>query len=139
MLANLDAGNFSIDRLELAANFRRRVLLEIEHILVRRAARQKDHDNCLVRFADPGLRLGAQQLRQRQTAERERADLEKVPARNAVTKTRFITIDRQHNPSRNLPPISPDSTIGCIEENVVCGQFLSSLDQRSLKLSLSEQ
>src|SRR5438876_9648551 len=97
MLANLDAGNFGIDRLELAANFRRRVLLEIEHILVRRPTRQKDHDDRLVRFANAGLRLGAQKLRQGQTAQRERADFEEIPARNAVTKTRLTTVDRQHN------------------------------------------
>src|SRR5437016_8164987 len=103
MLANLNARNVGIYRLELAANFRRRVLLEIEHILVRRTARQKDHDDRLVRFADAGCRLGAEQFRQCQAAHHERADLEEIPARNAVTKTRFATVDRQHNTASNLP------------------------------------
>src|SRR5438132_7410524 len=128
MLANLDAGNFSIDRLELAANFRRRVLLEIEHILVRRPARQKDHDDRLVRFANAGLRLGAQEFRQCQTAQREGADPEKIPARNAVTKTRFTTVDRQHNASSNLHTMGSNTIAGRTVKSVVCWHFLSSLN-----------
>ena len=68
---------------------------------MRRSARQKDHDDCLMRFAHAGLRLGAQQLRQRQTSHAERADFEKAPPRNPVTKTQFTTVDRQHNASLN--------------------------------------
>src|SRR5262252_2149843 len=102
MFANLDARNFGADWLELTANFGRRVLLEIEHVLVRGPTRQKNHNNGLMRFADAGLSLDAQQLRQCQTTQTERADFEKIAPRNAVTKTRFITVDRQHNACSDL-------------------------------------
>ena len=118
MLANLDAGNFGADRLEFAPDLRRRVLLEIEHVLVRRSARQEDHDDRLMRFADAGLRLGAQQLRQRQTAQPQRADLQKIPARNAVTKPRFIAVDRQHNASSLFPAKTFKILHGCTVKSV---------------------
>src|SRR6266567_1177640 len=133
MLANLDAGNFGIDRLELAANFRRRVLLEIEHVLVGRPARQKDHDDRLVRLADAGLCLGAQQLRQRQAAQPKRADLQKIPARNAVTKARFATVDRQHNAASNLPAKSSNLIVGRTVKSVIYWHCLSSLDPAMLE------
>ena len=44
MLANVDAGNAGRNRLERAANLRRGVRLEIEHIQVRRPAEQIDED-----------------------------------------------------------------------------------------------
>jgi hypothetical protein len=59
MFANLDAWDFGVDRLELPANFGRRVQLQIEHVLMRRATWQENHDNCFVGFADTGLRLGS--------------------------------------------------------------------------------
>src|SRR5690349_3932950 len=112
MLANLDARNFGADRLELATNFRRRVQLQIEHILVRRSAWQKDHDDRLVRFADAGLCLGAQQFGQGQTAQAKRADLEEIAARNAVTKARAAAVYRQHKPSLNLCAKSSNTIVG---------------------------
>jgi hypothetical protein len=48
MLANLDAWDAGGNRSELAANFGRRIHLEIENVLVRGAARQKDHDHGLL-------------------------------------------------------------------------------------------
>ena len=52
VLANLDARNLGFDRLELAANFRWGVHLEVEDVLVRRATRQENHDDCFVGGAD---------------------------------------------------------------------------------------
>ena len=51
MLADLDAGDTGGDRLELAADFGRRVGFEIDHVLMRRPAGQEDHDDGLVRGA----------------------------------------------------------------------------------------
>ena len=59
VLADLDPRHARIDRLEFAANFRGSVHLQIEHVLMRRATWQENHDNCFVGFADTGLRLGS--------------------------------------------------------------------------------
>ena len=63
-LTDLDALDVGLDRLELAADFRRRVHLQVVHVLVRGRAAHIDHDDGLVRPADPGLLLGRQQLGQ---------------------------------------------------------------------------
>src|SRR3989442_1602905 len=44
VLAYWDARHIGGDRLKLAADFGRRIRLEIEHVLVRRSAAQVDHD-----------------------------------------------------------------------------------------------
>ncbi len=87
MLANLDVLDAGGDRLELPTHFARRVHLQIKHVLMRRPARQENHDDRLVRTTNAGLRLGAEQLRQGNSAEAERADLQKIPARDAIAKT----------------------------------------------------
>ena len=60
--ADLDAGHFGLDRLEVAANVGGRVHLQVEHILVRRPAGQVDHDAGFVTLLDPALRLGTQHV-----------------------------------------------------------------------------
>ena len=87
MLAYLNAVHIGAYGLELAANLRGRVRLQVKDVLVRGAAGQEDHDDGLV----PGLLilrgLGAQQLRQGKPAHGETADLEEIAPRFAVAKT----------------------------------------------------
>ena len=87
MLANLDAGNVRLDRLELSANLRRRIHLDVEHVLMWRPAGQVDHDDRLVRSPDAGLRLRVQQLRQGQPAQAQSADLDEAAPGNPVTES----------------------------------------------------
>ena len=51
---------------------------------MRRAARQVDKDERLLRFAAPLLRLGAQEFRKAQAAQSEPADAQERTARMAV-------------------------------------------------------
>ena len=63
--ADLDPRHVGLDRPQRAADLRRCLHLHVKHVLVGRPARQKDHDDGLVRVADPRLLLGLQKLRQR--------------------------------------------------------------------------
>jgi len=90
MLADLDARDVGGDGLELTADLRRGVHLQVEHVLMARSARQEDHDDRLVLVAgrtDAGRGLGLEHLRQRQAAEPERADAQEVATRHAVAET----------------------------------------------------
>jgi hypothetical protein len=93
VFANLDAGDFGADGSELAANFRRRIHFEIEDILVRRAARQENHDDGFVRPSNARLDFGLEQLWQRQAAQPQCANLQKIPTRNAIAESRSLTVD----------------------------------------------
>ena len=89
VLADLDAGDVGGDGFEFAADLRRGVHLQVEHVLMARSARQEDHDDRLVLVAgrtDAGRRLGLEHLRQRQTAEPERTDAQEVATRHAVAE-----------------------------------------------------
>ena len=100
VFANLNAGNRCRNRLELAADFQRRIHFEVEHVLVRRAAGQVNHDDRLVRIADAGFGFGLEKLRQGKPAEAERADFQKVATGNAVTETapgRSVGVDGEHD------------------------------------------
>ncbi len=81
VLADFDAGNVRLDRLELAADFRRRIHLQIERVLVRRPARQINHDDRFVRSPDAGRRFRLEKFRQRRAAQGKPANLEKIPPR----------------------------------------------------------
>ncbi len=94
MLADFDAWHVGLDRLEFAAHFRRRVHLQIEEILVRRPARQEDHDDRFVRLAHARGRFGPQNLRQRQSAQRQPADFQKRPPRHSVAEARSAVSPR---------------------------------------------
>ena len=59
--------------------------LEVEHVLVRRAPRQEDHDHRLVRTGHAGRRLGLKQLRQRQAAQGQAAEPEEIAPGHPVT------------------------------------------------------
>ena len=85
-LADLDAGDVRRDGFQLAANLARRVHLQVEHILMRRAAGQEDVDDGLVRFADARLRLDAQQVREGKPAEAQRPDAQEVAPRLAIAE-----------------------------------------------------
>jgi hypothetical protein len=59
MLANLDSSDIGPDGIELAADFRGRIPLQIEDILMRWSTREEDHNHRFVGAADPGKRLRA--------------------------------------------------------------------------------
>ena len=82
--ANLDAGDVGGGRLPRAGDFLGGVGLEIEHVLVRRAADQVDQDHRLVRRPDPGGRLGPQEAGQGEAAKAQGADPEEAAAGQAV-------------------------------------------------------
>ena len=69
-LADLDAGDVGGDRPPRAGDFLGRVRLQIEHVLMRRPADQVDQDHRFLRRPHAGGRLGPQQLRQGESAER---------------------------------------------------------------------
>ena len=73
-LGNLDSGHVRRDWLHHATNLARRVELQIEHVLMRRPARQEDVDDRLVRTPDARLRLRLQQLSQARAAEAQGTD-----------------------------------------------------------------
>ena len=83
-LANLDAGDVGRDRLPRAGDFLGGVGLEIEHVLVRRAADQVDQDDRLVRRADPGGRLSPQEAGEGEAAKPQGPDPEEAAAGQAV-------------------------------------------------------
>jgi hypothetical protein len=84
VFANLETGNVGGDGFELAADFARRIRLQIKHVLVGRTPRQEDHDDGLVRFSDTGRRFRSKQFRQSQATQPEGANFQKIPARDAV-------------------------------------------------------
>jgi len=90
-LADFQTGHVGGDGAELAANFGGRVGLHVEHVYVRRPAVQIDHDYRLLRTS-PRRRLSPQlqQVRQRQSAQPERPDLqEPSPAQAAARRAGF--------------------------------------------------
>jgi len=102
MLADVDAGDGGADRVEFAANPGGGVGLQIDHVLVRRPAGQEDHDDRLVRAGDARLGLGAEDLRQRQSAQGKAADLQEVSPGRAVAEMLPSPEDGQHADS---PPM----------------------------------
>ena len=96
MFADLDAADIGGNRFEFAADFRGRVHLEIEDVLMRRSAREENHDDSLVRSADAGLRFGLQELGQRQAAQTQGADFKEISAGNSVAEPLSGSVDRQH-------------------------------------------
>ena len=98
-LADLHAGDLGGDRPELAPNLFGGFRLQVERVLMRQAARQVDHDHGLVRPARtvPCRCLGTQQLGERQAPQRQTADLEERPARDAVAITVPGAEQRQHD------------------------------------------
>ena len=99
VLADLDAGNVGRDRLELPADLRRGVHLQVVHVLVAGGPAHVDHDHRLVRPVAGGL-LGGKDLWQREAAHGERADAEHVAPGEAIAKpgtpATFRIDDREH-------------------------------------------
>ena len=99
-------GQLRGDRLELAADLRRGVGLEVERVLVRQAAGEVDHDHRLVRrppgsrpcrrWPPPGPRPRA--AREAQAPHHQPADLEERPPRHAIaiSPASRPTPERQH-------------------------------------------
>ena len=84
-LADLDTGHVGSDRAELTTNFRRRLGLEIEHVLVWRPSRQEDHDDRLFRES-ARLSLRSQDLWEGQPPQAQRSNPQKVAPGYPVTK-----------------------------------------------------
>ena len=95
-LADLDTGHIRVDGIELAANFRRRIGFQIEHILMRRSAGQEDHDHRFVRRRRSALLLRCENLRQRQSTQRQTAKLQERTSRHAIAHSQGSTRNRQH-------------------------------------------
>src|SRR5262245_1348459 len=95
VFADRDAGHARRDGLELPRDLGGGVGLHVERVVVRHATGEVDHDDRLVR-ADPRALLCLQELRQRETAESERADLEEGAARDAVAEASLVTEQREH-------------------------------------------
>lgn len=82
-LADLDPRHIGGDRAKLPADLRGRIGLEVDHVLVRRPARQEDHDHRLL--PRTRSRLGPQQLGHREARHTakpgQRTDPQKPPPR----------------------------------------------------------
>ncbi len=109
-LADVQAGDVGVDRLELAADFDGGVRLHVVEVDVAGAAVEVDHDDGLARRAGGGA-VGPepQQVGQRQSADAEGADLEELPPRQAVAQAVFRSEERQHE---KTPLLSPRSRQG---------------------------
>jgi hypothetical protein len=86
LLTDFNAGDICPNRLKLAADFRWRIGLQIEHILVRRTTGQKDHDH---RFLQTSLALRSfrsEQLGQRHSAHEQAAKAQKTAAVDSITE-----------------------------------------------------
>ena len=89
MLANLQPRHRRGDRIEFAPNLSRGILLEIEHVLVAGATRQKNENNRLVgsaRRTKPHRRFRPKQRGQTNTTHTQRTNTQKPPPRDAVAK-----------------------------------------------------
>ena len=97
MLGDLDSGDIRPHRPVRPANLQWRIHLQVEHILMRRRANQVNHDDGLVRLANGGEVLGLEQLRERETTQRESADLDEIAPRPAIAEaTVSLSEDFQH-------------------------------------------
>ena len=94
-LTDLDAGDACPDRPEFAADLRRRVGLQVVHVEVRRPAGEDHHDHRLCgRPRARGFR--PQDLRQRQPAQRQAADLQAGATGDPNVGGRARSADRCH-------------------------------------------
>ena len=101
LFTDLNAGNIGSYRAELATELRRSVGLEIPHVLMRRPAREENHDNRLV--INPAChlstcRLGREDLRQTRPAQSEATDLKEGTTGKAVAEfTGLVAEDGEHS------------------------------------------
>ena len=89
MLANLQPRHRRGDRIEFAPNLSRGILLEIEHVLVAGATRQKNENNRLVgsaRRTKTHRRFRTKQRGKTNATHTQRANAQKTPPRDAVAK-----------------------------------------------------
>ncbi len=84
MLADTDSRHLGRNRRKLPAHTGRSIHLDIIHVLVRRTARQVDHDDGLVGASRFGHAFRPQELREAQPAQAKRANLDEVPPRHLV-------------------------------------------------------
>ena len=100
--ADFDAGDIRGDRPKFSPHFARGIRLEIDHVLMRRAPRQVDHDHRLLARRRPGRLLGPEDVGERQPGPGgaeggEATDAEKLPAATAVAEPAGGSArDREH-------------------------------------------
>src|SRR5262245_7603626 len=103
-LADADAGDDCVDRLEFTPDFSRRIGLGIPRRMLRRATHEEENDT---RFGGSvtdrtdgilfgGLRLAAQQVRERQPQRAESTDTENLAARDAIAQPSTAAVNAQH-------------------------------------------
>ena len=95
-IGNVQSRHGGGDRKKLAADLDRGVRLRIDRIHLRRSAVQMNVDDGFTRATDPRLRFGAEQLAQRQAADAQRPDRQKLPPRNPVAMGDGSTQHAQH-------------------------------------------
>src|SRR5262249_27615799 len=97
--AYLHAGNIGVDRLELPADFGRRVGLNLPHVLVRGTPAKEDVDDRFIRRTDAAPGLGPEQVRQAEghRPDAERAHAQKAAPGQAVAKAMFTAENGEHD------------------------------------------
>ena len=85
-LTDLDAGHLRGDRVEFAAYLGWSTGLEVEHVQMWRTTGQEDHDDALVRVANPCLLFSPQQVGEGQTGNAQRANTKEIAARHPVAE-----------------------------------------------------
>jgi hypothetical protein len=107
--ANLKSRDGRGNRFEFAPNLLGRLRLDVPHVLVGRAATQKNIDDRLGSSRDAGFCLGPKDIGQRQTADADSqgADLEEASPRNTIAKPASVaqvawSKDGQHGGTRPL-------------------------------------
>jgi hypothetical protein len=83
----MDTLHIGRDRLEVAPEFRRRIRLRIDQVLMWRRSRHVDHDDRLVGTSHARGGLGSQDLRQAQPAHAQGADPQEISSAYAVAET----------------------------------------------------
>src|SRR5262249_7365150 len=95
VLADPHAGRARRDGAKRAANAVRGVRFQIEGFMLRRTAPEKELDNALeMGFSVGGI--GAQQFREGQSGQCERAGAEELSPTESVAQTKFATAQVQH-------------------------------------------
>ena len=97
VLTDFDARDICFNGFELTPDVGWGIRFHVKHVLMTWTAREEDHDDGFVVAFDTCTRLGGEELRQGQTAERETPDGHKITSTQAITKSALIiSPDCQH-------------------------------------------
>jgi hypothetical protein len=103
-LADFDARHVGGDGVELAADLDRRFGLQVNQVLMWRAAGEEDHDYGLVGVRPSGVRFGPQDFGQRHAAHGQAADFQEAAPRKAVAVFRPLAVNAEHS---RIPRVAP--------------------------------